>query len=145
MQVCDADVETFCPKGARNRPGGVFTIGAVGRCLSKSLVEGRRLAAKCRELVLIAAPKDSRVYLQYPESTSALVAKIAELQRGVGLESVLVDPYARHGSGVTVTGWAALACMVSLAVVAVGGAVLLVGRLTGVDKPHTQWVKSGDA
>lgn len=54
------------------------------RCLSKALVQAQALTPKCRELVLIAAPKDSRVYLQYPESASALVQKVAELQRAAG-------------------------------------------------------------
>lgn len=123
----------------------MFTIGAVGRCLSKALVQAKSLTPKCRELVLVAAPKDSRVYLQYPESTSALVAKIAELQRAAGLESVLVDPYRRDGGSVTVTGWVALACIFSLVLVSGGGMVMLYRRLMGVDKPHTQYVKSGDA
>lgn len=143
--VCDTDVDTFCPKGAKKRAGALFTIGAVGRCLSKALVQAKALAPKCRELVLIAAPKDSRVYLQYPESTSALVTKIAELQRAAGLESVLVDPYRRDGGSVTVTGWVAFACIMSLILVTVGGLVMMYRRFAGVDRPHTQYVKSGDA
>jgi Golgi apparatus protein 1 len=63
----------------------MFTIGAIGRCLSKALVTGQALAPPCRTLVLVAAPKDSRLYLQYPESASALVTKIAELQRAAGV------------------------------------------------------------
>jgi Golgi apparatus protein 1 len=58
---------------------------------------------------------------------------------------VLVDPYRRDGGSVTVTGWVALACMISLILVSVGGGVVLYRRLTGVDRPHTQYVKSGDA
>lgn len=123
----------------------MFTIGAVGRCLSKALVQAKALTPKCRQLVLVAAPKDSRMYLKYPESTSALVQKIADLQRSAGLESVLVDPYRRDGGSVTVTGWVALACILSLILVSVGGMVMLVRRMTGQDKPHTQYVKSGDA
>lgn len=46
---------------------------------------------------------------------------------------------------VTVTGWLALACIISLVVVTVGGAFLLVRRFTGAAKPHTLHVKSGDA
>jgi len=61
---------------ARSRSGGVFTIGVVGRCLSKALVEGKYLEDKCRDLVLIAAPKDVRSYFEYPESTSAIVQKV---------------------------------------------------------------------
>lgn len=52
------------PQNTANRPGGIFTIGAAGRCLSKALVEGRPLDAQCRTLVLAAAPKDSRAYLR---------------------------------------------------------------------------------
>ena len=44
-------------QGSRSKSGAVFTIGVVGRCLSKTLVEGKRLMPKCRELVLAAAPK----------------------------------------------------------------------------------------
>lgn len=72
-------------QGPKKRAGAMFTIGVVGRCLSKALVQAQPLTPKCRELVLIAAPKDSRVYLQYPESASALVQKIAELQRAAGV------------------------------------------------------------
>lgn len=80
---------TFCLaaadfQGPVKRAGAMFTIGVVGRCLSKALVQSQGLTPQCRQLVLIAAPKDSRVYLQYPESASALVQKIAELQRAAG-------------------------------------------------------------
>ncbi|KAI8477290.1 MAG: hypothetical protein J3K34DRAFT_398918 [Monoraphidium minutum] len=143
--VCDGDVDQFCPTNTANRPGGVFTIGAAGHCLSKALAEGGGLSPDCRELVLAAAPKESRAYLQYPEATNQLVQRVADLQRAAGLEGVLVDPYVREGSAVTITGWAALLCLVSMGVVAAGAAVLLFRRYTGVDKPHTQYVKSGDA
>lgn len=62
-----------------------------------------------------------------------------------GLESVLVDPYRRDGGSVTVTGWVALACIMSLILVSTGGLVMLYRRFAGVDRPHTQYVKSGDA
>jgi hypothetical protein len=59
---------------------------------------------------------------------------------------VLVDPYRRDGGGsVTVTGWVALAALLSLGVVIVGGLVALIRRVSGVDRPHTQYLKSGDA
>lgn len=117
----------------------------VGRCLSKALVEGKRLAMKCRSLVLVAAPKDARAYFEMPGSTSALVQKIATMQQAAGMEGALVDPYARNGSTITVTGWVALACIVSLIVVIIGGAVILYRRLVGAEKPHTLHVKMGDA
>ncbi|GLI60743.1 hypothetical protein VaNZ11_002971 [Volvox africanus] len=140
--ACDADVEAQCPRGSRSRSGAVFTIGAVGRCLSKTLVEGKRLDNKCRALVLVAAPKDARVYFDHPESTSALIQKIAQVQQAAGLESVLVDT---DSSTVTVTGWVALACIISLIIVFIGGAVMLYKRLVGAEKPHTLHIKSGDA
>jgi golgi apparatus protein 1 len=122
-----------------------LTIGMVGRCLSKRLVEGKKLEAKCRELVLVAAPKDSRDYYSYPDTASGIVKRIAEMQKTVGLEAVLVDPYSRSGSAVTVTGWVALACMMSLVVVFFGGLIMLYRKYSGIDKPQTLHVKMGDA
>lgn len=85
MCMCVCLYRDCCAQNVKRRnAGAVFTIGVVGRCLSKALVQAKSLTPKCRELVLIAAPKDSRVYLQYPESASALVQKIAELQRAAG-------------------------------------------------------------
>lgn len=132
-------------QGARAKSSAVFTIGAVGRCLSKSLVEGKRLEGKCRALVLVAAPKDARSYFD-SSSTSSLVQKIAEMQQAAGMEGALVDPYATDvASTVTVTGWVALACIISLIIVVIGGGVLLYRRFVGTDKAHTVHVKMGDA
>ena len=132
-------------QGSRSKSGAVFTIGVVGRCLSKSLVEGKRLEPKCKDLVLVAAPKDARAYFEYPESTSVLVQKIADMQKAAGLEAVLVDPYQRNGSTVTVTGWVALVCITSLVIVMIGGVFMLYRRFVGAEKPHTLHVKMGDA
>ena len=66
----------------------MFTIGAVGRCLSRALVEGKRLVPKCRSLVLVAAPKDARSYFDHPESTSALINKIAQVRVDLRRSSV---------------------------------------------------------
>jgi len=127
-----------------DRPGGVFTIGAAGHCLSKALVQARPMAPECRALVLVAAPKDSRAYLQYPEATGAVAQRLADLQRAAGLEGVLLDVYSRGGSTVTVTGWVALACIFSIVLVSLASVVVVVRRVAGVDKPHTQFVKAGD-
>ncbi|GBF94315.1 hypothetical protein Rsub_06937 [Raphidocelis subcapitata] len=146
--VCDADLASLCPKNAAARPGGAFTIGAAGRCLSRALVERRALAPACGALVAAAAPRDARAYLRAaPDSASTLVKRVADVQRAAGLEGVLVDPYASGGSGsvITVTGWAALACLASLAIVGLGAVVVVYRRLAGLDRPHTQYVKSGDA
>ncbi len=67
------------------------------------------------------------------------------MQKAAGLDAVLVDPTAASGSTVTVTGWVALACIVSLIVVIVGGSILVYRRFSGEDKPHTLHVKMGDA
>ncbi|MEW5310424.1 MAG: hypothetical protein WDW38_002223 [Sanguina aurantia] len=142
---CDKDVQATCPKGSKSRSAAVFTIGVVGRCLSKSMVEGRSLESKCRNMVLVAAPKDARAYFDYPESTSVMVQKIAQMQKMAGFDSVLVDPYARSGSTVTVTGWVALACIVSIVVVLVGSVFLAYQRFITAEKPHTLHVKMGDA
>jgi len=144
---CDDDVQRTCPQANQKRAkqGAQFTIGVVGRCLSRALVEGQRLAPRCRQLVLVAAPKDARSYFDYPESTSALVQRLADMQASAGLSGVLVNPYASSSaSTVTVTGWVALLCIVSLVVVIVGGGFALLRRLTGTDRPHTLHVKSGD-
>lgn len=53
--MCDTDVVSYCNLGSRNR--GVFGIGAVGRCLSKRLAEGKPLDSECRNLVIAAAPR----------------------------------------------------------------------------------------
>lgn len=141
-QVCDNDVDALCPKNSRAKAGAPFTIGVVGRCLSKSLVQGKYLQPKCRELVLVAAPKDARGYFENPGTTNALVSKLDALQRGAGLDGTLIDPYQ---SAITVTGWVALACIMSIIVVIVGGATMVYQRITTAEKPHTLHVKMGDA
>lgn len=36
---------------------GIWSIGAVGRCLSRQLAENKALTLECRSLVIVAAPK----------------------------------------------------------------------------------------
>ena len=59
---CDADVASVCVQTKRTK--GVFSIGYVGRCLSKQLASRGSLSGDCRKLVMVAAPKDVRAYLQ---------------------------------------------------------------------------------
>lgn len=59
---CDEDVDSICVQTKRTK--GVFSIGYVGRCLSKQLASRQHLAGACRKLVTVAAPKDVREYLQ---------------------------------------------------------------------------------
>lgn len=61
-EACDADVTNVCPSIPMKK--NAFTIGAVGRCLTRQLAEGKPLSPGCRKLVSVAAPKDIRVYLQ---------------------------------------------------------------------------------
>jgi hypothetical protein len=79
-----------------------------------------------------------------PEAAGAFVSRINAAQRAAGLEGVLVDPYTAGGATVTVTGWAALACIVSFIVVVIWGAALAYRRVSGIDRPHTQYVRDGD-
>ena len=134
-------------QGAKSRPSGVFTIGAVGRCLTKSLVAGKSMAPKCRGLVLVAATKGARD--NFPAdggASNSIMQAVVAMQNKVNIGSssnlALVD---QTSSTVTVTGWVALACIISLIVVVIGGAVLLYRRFIGADKAHTVHVKSGDA
>ncbi len=52
--MCDADA---APCGPAPRSRGVFSIGAIGRCLSKRAAEGLPLQPDCKQLVMVAAPK----------------------------------------------------------------------------------------
>jgi Golgi apparatus protein 1 len=58
--MCDADVEIIpqCQKAVDNpKNRGVWSIGAVGRCLSRQLAESKPLTLECRSLVIVAAPR----------------------------------------------------------------------------------------
>jgi Golgi apparatus protein 1 len=67
------------------------------------------------------------------------------MQKAAGMDAVLVDTAAPGGSTVTVTGWVALACIISLILVIIGGSFMAYRRFMGEDKPHTLHVKMGDA
>ena len=59
---CDDDVQQLC--GSPQKGKSVYTIGVVGRCLTKQLAGGKPLSPQCRKLVSVAAPKDIRVSIQ---------------------------------------------------------------------------------
>ena len=59
---CDTDVKAYCEIATSKR--SVYTIGVVGRCLTKQLASSLPLSPPCRKLVSVAAPKDIRVYIQ---------------------------------------------------------------------------------
>lgn len=59
-RVCDADVAEIgsCQTAVSNpKNRGIWSIGAVGRCLSRQLAESKPLTLDCRSLVIVAAPK----------------------------------------------------------------------------------------
>lgn len=95
---------------AHARSGAALTIGVVGRCLSKSMVEGKPLNTQCKALVMAAAPKDVRTYYSL-DASSLFMQTVDRVQdvTGVGF----VDDQ----SDVTVSGWLALACIISIIVV----------------------------
>eukprot|EP00967_Tisochrysis_lutea_P138965 scaffold251669_cov18-Tisochrysis_lutea.AAC.1 len=66
---------------AHAKSGAAFTIGVVGRCLSKSVVEGKYLGEQCKELVMAAAPRDVRAYYSTPEASNAFLQTVREQAR----------------------------------------------------------------
>uniref|UniRef100_A0A7S0YM23 Golgi apparatus protein 1 n=1 Tax=Polytomella parva TaxID=51329 RepID=A0A7S0YM23_9CHLO len=118
---------------ARQNNNGLFTIGAIGFCLSKALVESKTLHGGCRHLILTAAPKDARTMYQSSDPINALYQKVVELQKAAGLEdSTLVNlkAYARGENAITLTGWFALVCVLSLMAVVIGGGWVVFKRMT---------------
>ncbi len=65
-----------CTQKAHAKSAAAFTIGVVGRCLSKSVVEGKALQPDCKHLVMAAAPKDVRTYYDSPEASNALIQTV---------------------------------------------------------------------
>lgn len=62
-RMCDTDVMEIpsCQTAVANpKNRGIWSIGAVGRCLSRQLAENKPLTLECRSLVLVAAPKVCR-------------------------------------------------------------------------------------
>ncbi|KAF5829593.1 hypothetical protein DUNSADRAFT_15858 [Dunaliella salina] len=164
-EKCKADIDTHCKDArmsfrgeasvlkclvsmfselqkAHAKSGAAFTIGVVGRCLSKSVVEGQNLGQQCKGLVMAAAPKDVRAYYSTPEASSAFLQTITAMQAATGMGPLLVD----QESSVTVSGWLALGCIISLIVVLFGSIAWALKSCLSPDRPHTTYlpVKDGD-
>lgn len=99
--ACDKDVTDIC-KGDTSRRS-VYTIGVVGRCLSKQLAQGKPMSAECRKLVTVAAPKDIRMFLQV-RCTCCLLSTLgresAQSGQGrscAGVQAKFVLPTSTHG------------------------------------------------
>eukprot|EP00892_Ulva_mutabilis_P008395 jgi/Ulvmu1/5928/UM026_0050.1 len=127
---CDADVKNYCPTPTRKQ--GAFSIGLVARCLSKQLASSLPLSAGCRQLVFIAAPKDVRMYLQETMNADGT------LRRGY-LQSAM-DTAASANSFITLNGWVAVLSVMATVFVVVSGALYVLRRYTGMDKPYTRFV-----
>ncbi len=52
---------------------GIWSIGAVGRCLSRQLAESKPLTLECRSLVLVAAPRVSSPISRHPFNVCLLL------------------------------------------------------------------------
>ncbi len=133
--VCDADVNSLCSSVEKSR--GVFGIGAIGKCLSRNLADQRPLAKECKQLVLVAAPKDVKGLLDSDHSLVALAEKVQALTQAAGVKTRLYNPYKSGVSVITLTGWVALLAVVSLAVVVMSAIIFIYRKLRGLDKPYT--------
>uniref|UniRef100_A0A061SDF6 Golgi apparatus protein 1 n=1 Tax=Tetraselmis sp. GSL018 TaxID=582737 RepID=A0A061SDF6_9CHLO len=140
-QACDEDVKKYCPTKGNTR--GIFSIGAVGRCLSRRVAEEKPLTAECRRLVSVAAPKDAAALFSSQGSTSALANQLAEIQK-LASSASLINPNASGASFITVTGWVALAAILALILLVVFSAYYVYRRYRGDYKPYTMVYKSGD-
>ena len=77
-EVCDSDVQRSCA-AEQHRSRGVWSIGAVGRCLSKQLALGKRLRDDCAQLIRAAAPPVRYFALQSMFVTSACVCRACRI------------------------------------------------------------------
>lgn len=120
----------------------MFALGTVGRCLNKAVADGQRLSEGCRTLVLIVAPKDARALVDGARgSVDAVTARVAEMARKAGLSGALVDQQRGGGlAAITLTGWAAVAAVASLAVVLVAGSGFAAWRWLGRRRAQHRYV-----
>ena len=58
-QNCDGDVGRYCAL-EKDRSRGVWSIGAVGRCLARELAIASPLNEDCQDMIRAAAPAVSR-------------------------------------------------------------------------------------
>lgn len=140
-EACDADVEQFCAPEQTKK-----TIGAVGRCLAKSMADNKPLSEGCKKLVTFAVPKDPKDMFDNQMSNAAVAAKVAEIQvQASSIASTLVHTDEKTGaSSITLTGWVAMVSIGALVLLIVGGAYWAYKKYTGQDRPYTLVVKGGD-
>lgn len=142
---CDDDVTQYCPAktSSKGKKAAMFSIGAVGRCLSRRLAEDKSLKPECKALVTVAAPRDAAALFSSSSSTSALAGQVAEIQR-LAESASLINPQASGTSFITLTGWVALASIMALIVLISFAGYYCYKRYTGDYRPYTMVYKSGD-
>ncbi|KAL4443753.1 hypothetical protein ABPG75_011490 [Micractinium tetrahymenae] len=149
-KVCDADVKARCPSLPRLGTG-FFQVGAVGQCLSKQATQGgdEPLSPGCKELVLVAAPRDARAVFDSSMSLEAAATKVAQIAQAAGLSSSGGGPKGGGIGAITLTGWVAFAAVCALVLVVLGMLGFAVWRYLGAPGPRrhrysTVVVKEGD-
>lgn len=142
--ACDADVASICPKAGDSKQRAVWSIGAVGRCLSRQLAERKTLTSDCKLMVAVAAPKDAQNMFDASMSAAAIADRVSQIQRAAGISAKLVDPKATGANVITLTGWVALAAIASLVTVIMGGMYFVYNRMFGMDPSYALVTKSGD-
>ena len=137
---CDEDVKMYCKS---NKSRGIFSIGAVGRCLSRRLAEEKPLSTQCRSLVAVAAPKDAAALFASQSTSSMIAGQMAEMQK-LASRASLINPSASGTSFITLSGWVALASILALVILVAFGGYYGYKRYTGDYKPYSMVYKSGD-
>jgi len=93
-------VSLECEAAGAGHKRGVFSIGAVGRCLAKKLAVGAPLDPSCRELVMAAAPSVSSLLCINNFQCVKLVVSMNPEESGAREERAAAGPLlprGRHG------------------------------------------------
>ncbi len=80
-QDCDEDVGRYCAV-EKDRSRGVWSIGAVGRCLANQLALATHLNDECQDMIRAAAPAVSPTCL-LPDRIASQVPDVIALQARV--------------------------------------------------------------
>jgi len=137
--VCDEDAAKCTPPAGKT----LRSVGVVGRCLSKKVVDKGTMTDGCKAVVTIAAPKDAKQMFEGALNGVSILEKVAELEKNAGITGTLTEKQA-GSSMITITGWVALASMGALIMVLVTGVIMCYRKYTGKDRPYTLVVKGGD-
>jgi len=134
-EECDEDAQTLCPA---DFPVGGVTLKKLGLCLAEK--RGNITSPVCKKLVEIAGTHEDNSEF---EKQLAAVTIMDELHKFDSTQTFIGTD--KGGSSVvTLTGWVALASIIALAMVLVGGVVYAYRKVTGTDQPYTLVVKGGD-